>query len=164
MHHCIADGIALARVMLSLTDSRADAGIAPPAVERRRRLVGVRLERLGRSTEGVLGTAAHAGAAAIRRGTDIVISPSHAARLAGALTRDGATSGPPTSGHIGMSVSIFSYPGEITVCLMVDAAPAPDPENVVTQLEHELDALERVRRVGSRRRPRAVKRGSASLG
>ena len=30
MHHCIADGIALARVMLSLTDSAPDGGIAPP--------------------------------------------------------------------------------------------------------------------------------------
>ena len=30
MHHCIADGIALARVMLSLTDEQPDAGIAPP--------------------------------------------------------------------------------------------------------------------------------------
>ncbi len=30
MHHCIADGIALARVMLSLTDAAPDGGIAPP--------------------------------------------------------------------------------------------------------------------------------------
>ena len=30
IHHCIADGIALARVMLSLTDAQVDAGIAPP--------------------------------------------------------------------------------------------------------------------------------------
>ena len=29
MHHCIADGIALARVLLSLTDSSPDAGIGP---------------------------------------------------------------------------------------------------------------------------------------
>ena len=29
MHHCIADGIALARVMLSLTDAAPDAGIEP---------------------------------------------------------------------------------------------------------------------------------------
>jgi diacylglycerol O-acyltransferase / wax synthase len=29
MHHCIADGIALARVLLSLTDARPDAGFAP---------------------------------------------------------------------------------------------------------------------------------------
>jgi hypothetical protein len=34
MHHCIADGIALARVMLSLADSEPDAGIAPPAATR----------------------------------------------------------------------------------------------------------------------------------
>ena len=33
MHHCIADGIALARVMLSMTDTGPDAGIAPPAPE-----------------------------------------------------------------------------------------------------------------------------------
>ena len=30
MHHCIADGIALSRVLLSLTDAQPDAGIAPP--------------------------------------------------------------------------------------------------------------------------------------
>jgi diacylglycerol O-acyltransferase / wax synthase len=348
MHHCIADGVALARVMLSLTDGRADAGIAPPPLERRPTLAGGSLERLGRSTAGVLSTAGHAGAAALRHGADVVVSPSHAARLAGPLTRDGATAvrllltpadaasaikgdpgitqrvawgdpvalsrvkriarahgatvndvlmaalsgalrhyllergspvreiqamvpfnlrpldqpvprelgnkfglvflplpvgvsgsyrrllevhhrmteikqsrdgsvsygllsatgltpepierkivdlftgkgtaivtnlpGPtkavylagvpvrgvlvwaPTSGHIGMSVSIFSYRGEITVGLMVDAALVPDPEHVVTQMERELDALERIRRVGSRRRPRAVRRASAALG
>ena len=31
MHHCIADGIALARVLLSLTDAEPGAGLAPPA-------------------------------------------------------------------------------------------------------------------------------------
>jgi diacylglycerol O-acyltransferase len=30
IHHCIADGIALAKVLMSLTDERADAGLAPP--------------------------------------------------------------------------------------------------------------------------------------
>jgi diacylglycerol O-acyltransferase / wax synthase len=34
MHHCIADGIALAGVKLSLTDSSPDAGIAPATHER----------------------------------------------------------------------------------------------------------------------------------
>jgi WS/DGAT/MGAT family acyltransferase len=33
MHHCIADGIALARVLLSLTDDEPDAGVAPPEPE-----------------------------------------------------------------------------------------------------------------------------------
>ncbi len=34
MHHCIADGIALSRVLLSLTDDEPDAGIAPAAPPR----------------------------------------------------------------------------------------------------------------------------------
>ena len=36
IHHCIADGIALARVMLSLTDAQADAGIEPAAAREER--------------------------------------------------------------------------------------------------------------------------------
>ncbi|HEX6116748.1 MAG TPA: wax ester/triacylglycerol synthase family O-acyltransferase [Solirubrobacterales bacterium] len=34
LHHCIADGIALSRVLLSLTDEAPDAGIAPAEPER----------------------------------------------------------------------------------------------------------------------------------
>src|SRR5512133_3259902 len=33
MHHCIADGVALARVLLSLTDSQPDAGIEPESAD-----------------------------------------------------------------------------------------------------------------------------------
>ena len=47
----------------------------------------------------------------------------------------------PTSGHIGMSISIFSYRGEVIVGLMVDAELVPDPEAIVDQLERELEAL-----------------------
>jgi len=47
----------------------------------------------------------------------------------------------PTSGHVGMSVSIYSYRGEVTVGLMVDAALVPDPNQIVTALERELDVL-----------------------
>ena len=60
----------------------------------------------------------------------------------------------PTSGHIGMSVSIFSYRGEVTVGLMVDAALIPDPDQIVLQLERELDALAQIERPGPRRRRR----------
>jgi diacylglycerol O-acyltransferase / wax synthase len=91
MHHCIADGIALARVMLSLTDSQPGAGIAPspPAHDgaRPRR----RLPALAEPTERVLDTAAGVSVAALRQGADIVMSPSHAVSLAGAVARDGAT-------------------------------------------------------------------------
>jgi len=346
MHHCIADGIVLARVLLSLTDNAPDAGIAGP-VRVRRRTRGP-LSALGGPTERVLATAGHMGAVAVRQGAGVVASPSHAARLAGAVARDGATAlrllltpadaasaikgdpgvsrrvawgepirlsrvkhiahahgatvndvlmaalsgalrhylqehrspiceiqamvpfnlrpldqpvsremgnkfglvflplpvgvsgsyrrlievhkrmgeikssregpvsygllsatglapepverkivdvftgkgtavvtnvpGPtktvylagvpvhgvlvwaPTSGHIGMSVSVFSYRGEVTVGLMVDAALIPDPAEIVAQLEHELDALERLRPVRSRRRPRAVTSASSAVG
>jgi diacylglycerol O-acyltransferase / wax synthase len=51
----------------------------------------------------------------------------------------------PTSGHIGMSVSIFSYRGEVTVGLMVDAALVPDPGKIVSQLEHEVSELKKLK-------------------
>ena len=47
----------------------------------------------------------------------------------------------PTSGHMSTSVSIFSYRGEVTVGLMVDAKLVPDPEQIVAGLERELESL-----------------------
>jgi WS/DGAT/MGAT family acyltransferase len=91
MHHCIADGIALARVMLSLTDSDRDAGIGPPLIERPHTRSGWLLPNLAASTERTLAAAGHAGVAAVRHGAGLVTSPSHAASLAGAIARDGAT-------------------------------------------------------------------------
>jgi WS/DGAT/MGAT family acyltransferase len=91
MHHCIADGIALARVMLSLTDSEPDAGIAPaeaepePAPSR-----GLVLDAAASAARTLAG-AGRLGTGALRQGATIVTSPSHAARLAGAIGRDGAT-------------------------------------------------------------------------
>jgi diacylglycerol O-acyltransferase / wax synthase len=91
MHHCIADGIALARVMLSLTDSDPDAGIAPPVPERPRAQPAHFLPGLVGSTERILAGAGHVGFSAVRQGAGIVASPSHAASLAGAIVRDAAT-------------------------------------------------------------------------
>ena len=66
----------------------------------------------------------------------------------------------PTSGHIGMSISIFSYRGDVTVGLMVDAALIPEPDQIVTALEQELDALRHLNPRGqpkrTRRRPKSV--------
>ena len=90
MHHCIADGIALARVMLSLTDSDSDVGIASPLPEPPRPPSARLLPGLTGSTERFLAGAGHAGAAAVRHGADLLTSPSHAASLAGAIARDGA--------------------------------------------------------------------------
>ena len=68
-----------------------------------------------------------------------------------------------------MSVSIFSYRGEVTVGLMVDAALIPDPDRIVTELERELSAFGRHGRTQSSkgrsqrsyRRSRAGTNGSA---
>jgi hypothetical protein len=61
-----------------------------------------------------------------------------------------------TSGRIGMSVSMFSYRGVVTIGLMVDAALIPGPGEVVTELKRELTTLARLRPINSRR-PRAVR-------
>jgi diacylglycerol O-acyltransferase / wax synthase len=91
MHHCIADGIALARVMLSLADSEPQAGIEPPPAERvRSRSRGPAAVAAG-SAIGLLGGAGSAWLSAVRQGVGIATSPSHAARLAGAVGRDAAT-------------------------------------------------------------------------
>jgi diacylglycerol O-acyltransferase len=67
MHHCIADGIALARVLLSLTDSAPDAGIAPPvpaAQPSRRRIASFATRPAAgalRAGRGAVGALAHEG-------------------------------------------------------------------------------------------------------
>jgi diacylglycerol O-acyltransferase / wax synthase len=93
MHHCIADGIALARVMLSLTDSEPDAEIGPAEGERDRARSRSRgpLTAIAGSSARALAGAGRAGSAALRQDAGIVASPSHAASLAGAIVRDGTT-------------------------------------------------------------------------
>jgi diacylglycerol O-acyltransferase / wax synthase len=91
MHHCIADGIALARVMLSLADSQPQAGIARAPRNKRGsadtlRLGGVPLPGARPVTEAL-----RVGSSAVRQAAHIATSPSHAASLAGAISRDGAT-------------------------------------------------------------------------
>jgi len=90
MHHCIADGIVLARVMLSLTDSEQEVGIEPEDEVGPSRSRGLLAAIAGSSARAFAG-AGRVGSAAVRQGADIVASPSHAVSLAGAVARDGAT-------------------------------------------------------------------------
>jgi diacylglycerol O-acyltransferase / wax synthase len=90
MHHCIADGIALARVMLSLTDSEPDAGVGP-LKEHPGSRNGVRVGGLPLPGTRPLLNMARLGTGAARQGVQIATSPKHAARLAGAVARDGGT-------------------------------------------------------------------------
>lgn len=48
----------------------------------------------------------------------------------------------PTSGSVGMSVSIFSYRGAVTIGVMVDAALVPVPQEIIDALGPELAELE----------------------
>jgi diacylglycerol O-acyltransferase / wax synthase len=59
----------------------------------------------------------------------------------------------PTSGSIGMSVSIFSYDGEITIGLLVHAALIAHPGAVLERVSAELAALGRRTRALGRRAP-----------
>ena len=91
MHHCIADGIALGRVMLSLTDSEPDAGIGPPVDDRARSAPAGPLGGAAESVIELLSGIGRAGSAVVRQGAHIATSPSHAANLAGAIGRDAGT-------------------------------------------------------------------------
>jgi diacylglycerol O-acyltransferase / wax synthase len=90
IHHCIADGIALARVMLSLTDAQPDASIAParPAPPGG---AGGRLRSLARPMTGALATGRRVAGAAAHEGLETILHPRHAASLAATAGRDTAT-------------------------------------------------------------------------
>jgi hypothetical protein len=47
----------------------------------------------------------------------------------------------PAGGEIGMGLSIFSYDGQVTVGLQVDAGLVPDPETILDAIGDELTAL-----------------------
>ena len=87
MHHCIADGIALARVMLSLTDEHPDAGIEPPTNGGHGH--SSRAYALARTAAAPLRAARSATAAMMHEGAEVLVHPSdEAAHLAGEAARD----------------------------------------------------------------------------
>jgi len=47
----------------------------------------------------------------------------------------------PCSGDVSMTISIFSYDGQLTVGLMADAGLIPDPDELVSAFEDELAEL-----------------------
>jgi len=95
MHHCIADGIALARVMLSLTDDAPDAGIAAtpavPASRGRRRLGPLRAIFAPAAT--VIGVARGAAGAIVHEAIGVARRPARLVDLAAAARDDAAALG-----------------------------------------------------------------------
>ena len=49
----------------------------------------------------------------------------------------------PCSGSVGMSVSIFSYAGKVSVGFLTDAGLVPDPQKLADRFTRELRALRR---------------------
>jgi WS/DGAT/MGAT family acyltransferase len=85
------------------------------------------------------------------RGTAVMTNvpgPQQPVYLAGTEIR-GVLVWAPCSGGVSMSVSIFSYAGEVTIGLMVHAGLVPDPEPIVSGFEKEVEALLRLKRNGN---------------
>lgn len=96
IHHCYADGIALIRVMLSLTDTRRDAPVAPAGARDRRRrdaapedagLLGQLFEPLA----GLAGQALRLSSDVAGKGVDAILHPDKLvqyARIAGSVAAE----------------------------------------------------------------------------
>jgi len=97
IHHCYADGIALVRVMLSMTDASAHGPPAMPFEAPKRKAApdpGDPLAQLMEPLSGVLDTAKRIGATLVEKGVELWTDPSKAVALASqgsALTSEIAT-------------------------------------------------------------------------
>jgi len=91
IHHAIADGIALARVMLSLTDDAPDAGIEPPVEHDGRRSGGLSLSALTRPAQAAFSVARDATGLVVHEGLETLAHPAHVTELAEAAGKDAAT-------------------------------------------------------------------------
>ncbi len=69
-----------------------------------------------------------------------VPGPREPVHLAGTPVR-GVLVWAPTSGSVSMSVSIFSYNGEVTVGVMSDRGLVPDPGEIVAAFAHEIGEM-----------------------
>ena len=91
MHHCIADGVALARVLLSLADSEPEAGIGASPHDVHLPEPGLRVGGLPVPHSRLAHRVARVGGGVLRQGLSLAASPSHVVRLAGAVARDAST-------------------------------------------------------------------------
>jgi diacylglycerol O-acyltransferase len=117
-----------------------------------RRMADVKHSRGGARAFGLLRVIGMAPPAIARVITDVgtakvttlitnVPGPQHPVSLAGTPVR-GMLVWAPRPGSMSMSVTIFSYNGEIRVGLGVDAGLIPDPERILAGMEDELAELQ----------------------
>ena len=113
IHHCIADGIALARVLFSLTDESPDAGIAPTDDILRADDPGGPLRSLIRPAAKAASLAREAAESVVHEAIEVGKDPSHLRDLAAEAKDDAAAiakvltlpSDPPTAlkGELGVA-------------------------------------------------------------
>ncbi len=90
IHHAVADGIALARVLFSLTDDGADAGLAPAHEDHPSGLAGAALAA-GRSAGGALHLARAGAGAILHEGLESIVHPRHTVDLAAGAVGEART-------------------------------------------------------------------------
>lgn len=98
------------------------------------------LDAMGRTPEGLEHRAIDLFAA---KGTAVVTNvpgPSKPVYLAGKPI-SGVLVWAPCAGDVSMTISIFSYNGELTVGLMADAGLIPNPDELIADFEQELQEL-----------------------
>jgi diacylglycerol O-acyltransferase / wax synthase len=88
IHHCIADGIALGRVMLSITDDDLGETPAPPPSPQ---AAPSALRRLAGAPRAAAAAIRDVGAAAVHEGMESLAHPDHLRDLAGTALRDAST-------------------------------------------------------------------------
>lgn len=129
-------------------------GVSDPeerVAEAHRRMVAIKRSRQGAVSYGILGAMGHAPAAVEAVGVDLfsgkatmvltnVPGPREPVYLAGVRLR-GVLGWAPCSGAVGMSVSIFSYDGEVTVGFMVNGRLIDDAAELVAAFERAVDEL-----------------------
>jgi diacylglycerol O-acyltransferase / wax synthase len=132
--------------------------VGPLAAEERLREVGSRMEAIKRSHEapisfGILSAMGLTppwiedrliGFFSGRASLVVTNVPGPRKRLAVAgAPVEGVLVWAPCSGSIGMTVSIFSYAGEVTAGFMTDTGLVEDPESLAQAYEHQLELLVR---------------------
>jgi hypothetical protein len=136
-------------VLLALPVGVSDA--EERVAEARRRMLAIKRSRQGAVSYGILGAMGHAPAAVEALGVDLfsgkatmvltnVPGPREPVYLAGVRLR-GVLGWAPCSGSVGMSVSIFSYDGEVTVGFMVNGRLIDDAGELVAAFERAVDEL-----------------------
>jgi diacylglycerol O-acyltransferase / wax synthase len=91
IHHCIADGIALSRVLLSISDEAAAEAAGAEAADAAEPASRSPLRRLADLPGQALGAARRLGGVAVHEGVESLAHPDHLAQLARTALRDAST-------------------------------------------------------------------------